>query len=961
MRQLASPRRVPALFALGALLLLAGPASSQQAAQDTTSNRAPTPGSVATSSGVAVAALQANTHLLLHGEVLLGAALFLPRASTPHRPPLVRNSSTEDGASQQADPAAHGAAVTGSGAAPPSPTSFPGAQPAGDAAAAAAASSLLLSHADDADDTAAGSCDGDAWGQVQAALAAAAAAAVASGAAGGTGAAGGGGGFSLEATVRRRGDHWVVAQAREAISPAAIAAALRSAAAVEDPREAPPCRPVARLQYTFLVPLAGTHLASGPQQQQLLQQEEDEEAGVYQVLLVLQAPALPGAGGRTSAFIAVGDTAGGTEVRITLDASAPNLAAVRGPPPPAQPPPPQQQPQQLPAAAARHRAQAAAPERSHGRGVGAAGAQSHSAAVSGLVPPPPAVTAVTPWQHAASGSDSDSRSGRACSSVADADGARGGEAGAAQPMPPERQPGAAAAAAAQAAQQCAAAVCHHWAQRQQQAEHAHDTHDHYWLAGHSKAAVAAGRGPGRTCPPMHLPGLSIITAGGGRHDPLDPQPPQCPALVIASPSYDGRLGGGAAAPYGGGGGPHQRPPPVRQQQGKGPAGAAGAGAGVGPPHMVRAGSGVQRGEDGAPSAGASVAAAADAAAAAAGWSGSRGGNLWWYGLACGAAAGVLATAVLAAAVAAISGRGRSSSSLSAAVDEGQEQQHPLGRGAGVAGADQRHGQAYGDEEAWGTQHLLPHQHEQQPPRDPQDHEHYSPGGRHGADGGGSGSPGRVGAPGGLLRRTASGLGSLLSTPLRRARLGAAGRYAPAGSPIAEEGYAYGSGGGDGGATAVAAVAAAGGMLEGSGEANGGGGGGAGTGSLLRWRHHEGGSAGVDGGAMAAGEDGDGAAFLAELEAAAGGGGRGGGGGGGFASTLAQLSPSVLKLLAAGRSATGSWGRDEQGRLRRFSARTTRILNSILASSGGAAAGAPGAAAGVAGADGGEGGAAVADE
>lgn len=45
---------------------------------------------------------------------------------------------------------------------------------------------------------------------------------------------------------------------------------------------------------------------------------------------------------------------------------------------------------------------------------------------------------------------------------------------------------------------------------------------------------------------------------------------------------------------------------------------------------------------------------------------------------------------------------------------------------------------------------------------------------------------------------------------------------------------------------------------------------------------------------------------------------------------------------AGRSATGSWGRDEQGRLRRFSARTTRILNSILASSG--SAGTAGAAA-----------------
>eukprot|EP00198_Chlamydomonas_reinhardtii_P006960 XP_001696296.1 predicted protein [Chlamydomonas reinhardtii] len=47
-------------------------------------------------------------------------------------------------------------------------------------------------------------------------------------------------------------------------------------------------------------------------------------------------------------------------------------------------------------------------------------------------------------------------------------------------------------------------------------------------------------------------------------------------------------------------------------------------------------------------------------------------------------------------------------------------------------------------------------------------------------------------------------------------------------------------------------------------------------------------------------------------------------------------------VPAGRSATGSWGRDEQGRLRRFSARTTRILNSILASSG--SAGTAGAAA-----------------
>ncbi|KXZ52228.1 hypothetical protein GPECTOR_10g859 [Gonium pectorale] len=140
------------------------------------------------------------------------------------------------------------------------------------------------------------------------------------------------------------------------------------------------------------------------------------------------------------------------------------------------------------------------------------------------------------------------------------------------------------------------------------------------------------------------------------------------------------------------------------------------------------------------------------------------------------------------------------------------------------------------------------------------------------------------------------------------------------------------------------------MLEGSGEVRGGGspagrmqqrrrGGGIGGGG--------GGGGGIGGGGGGGGgqgaEDGD---EDDDLDA-----GDGSIGGGAFAATLAQLSPGVLKLLASGRGAGGSWGRDEAGRLRRFSARTTRILNSILASSAAANAAAQQPGDGDAGADG----------
>ncbi len=58
------------------------------------------------------------------------------------------------------------------------------------------------------------------------------------------------------------------------------------------------------------------------------------------------------------------------------------------------------------------------------------------------------------------------------------------------------------------------------------------------------------------------------------------------------------------------------------------------------------------------------------------------------------------------------------------------------------------------------------------------------------------------------------------------------------------------------------------------------------------------------------------------------------------------------MCPAGRGTGGAWGRDENGRLKRFSARTARILNSIMASAG--QGGGPGAGAGPAGEDEGEG-------
>ncbi|KAG2500212.1 hypothetical protein HYH03_001790 [Edaphochlamys debaryana] len=158
----------------------------------------------------------------------------------------------------------------------------------------------------------------------------------------------------------------------------------------------------------------------------------------------------------------------------------------------------------------------------------------------------------------------------------------------------------------------------------------------------------------------------------------------------------------------------------------------------------------------------------------------------------------------------------------------------------------------------------------------------------GGGGGGAGGLGGVGrSPLKLLQRTASGLGNLLRTPMRGGAGG--GRYGSTVRPIPEEDEYVGAGGAGGA-----------GLAEGSGEAPGG----------------------------------------------AAGGGTGGGGfsNGVIASTLAQLSPSVLKLLATGRGAGGNWARDEQGRLRRFSARTTRILNSILAASDGGAAAAAAAVA-----------------
>lgn len=54
-------------------------------------------------------------------------------------------------------------------------------------------------------------------------------------------------------------------------------------------------------------------ITTGHQQQQLQQQEQGlgKEAGGLQVLLVLELQALPGTAGRTAAFVASGDTAGG--------------------------------------------------------------------------------------------------------------------------------------------------------------------------------------------------------------------------------------------------------------------------------------------------------------------------------------------------------------------------------------------------------------------------------------------------------------------------------------------------------------------------------------------------------------------------------------------------------------------------------------------------------------------------
>ncbi|MEW5296988.1 MAG: hypothetical protein WDW36_000228 [Sanguina aurantia] len=52
-------------------------------------------------------------------------------------------------------------------------------------------------------------------------------------------------------------------------------------------------------------------------------------------------------------------------------------------------------------------------------------------------------------------------------------------------------------------------------------------------------------------------------------------------------------------------------------------------------------------------------------------------------------------------------------------------------------------------------------------------------------------------------------------------------------------------------------------------------------------------------------------------------------GGDVALALAKLSPSVLKILAAGRTMAGNWGRDDNGRLKRFSQRTTQLLTGLM--------------------------------
>ena len=570
---------------------------------------------------------------------------------------------------------------------------------------------------------------------------------------------------------------------------------------------------------------------------------------------------------------------GGLEVRLTLDAAAPHLAAVLGPPPP--PPSADPQPQQL--AAARQQLQTAAAVAPGHNAV----AEPHTTA-PGHAWPPPGLAA--PRWHAAT-SPGDRRI-----PVNAGEGGRDGGVAAVRHLTPQHQQTHTAAAAAAVQAQCVAAACHHWAHL-----HAGEHLDgQQSAAGGGGYAATARRGPGHSCPPLHLAaitGSSGSSGSSGRPDTsaLDPLS-QCPALIIMSPQ-DVIGGRGAAVSSGGSGSSGSMgsdgkgrllPPRQGHRQGQ-RSGASAARDGEPAAHVLRAGD-ERSSEDSLSPGEALTAAAAGASAAAAGVT-MPGGGWCWRSLVCGAVSGALAAAAVAATVAAASGRGRSNAR--AAV----EAQDLLGPGADVpAGAEERHGvgayHGYG-EEALGTQHP---QHLQAP-------SYSSGGGTHGgADG--SGSPGREGGTGGLLQRTASGLGNLLSTPLRRARrLGAPGRYAPAGSPIAEEGrggYEYGSGGGAGGATAVAA---AGGMLEGSGEARGGeggdgGGGGGGTDSLLRWRHHMGGAAGGgEGGAIAASEESEGAAFLAELAAA--GSGSGGGGSGGFASTLAQLSPSVLKLLAAG--------------------------------------------------------------
>ncbi|EFJ53138.1 hypothetical protein VOLCADRAFT_86113 [Volvox carteri f. nagariensis] len=153
-----------------------------------------------------------------------------------------------------------------------------------------------------------------------------------------------------------------------------------------------------------------------------------------------------------------------------------------------------------------------------------------------------------------------------------------------------------------------------------------------------------------------------------------------------------------------------------------------------------------------------------------------------------------------------------------------------------------------------------------------------------AGGGGGDSPG-------LLKRAGAGLGELLRTPLRRTRRGTGGAALAAGAlydtTTIPEGTAYDSPylghGGDGGGTANAAAAA---MLEGSGEVRGlEGRSGQPRGRTRRRR--------------------GGAGFEDEDDGDEGGGGgeyhlaEAGGGGSAMASSLAQLSPSVLKLLASG--------------------------------------------------------------